>query len=86
MNVYRLCSGKDILGFDSAGTCRNSLGSHATRAYDVATLLLSVIALESSCVRLTLRVKLCGRGPRAEADAARRLPHVSRRAASGVPP
>ena len=38
------------------------------------------------CVRLTLRVKLCGRGPRAEADAARRLPHVSRRAAGGVPP
>ena len=37
-------------------------------------------------VRLTLRVKLCGRGPRAEADAARRLPHVSRRAAGGVPP
>jgi hypothetical protein len=27
----------------------------------------------------TLRVKLHGRGPRAEADAARRLPHVSRR-------
>jgi hypothetical protein len=26
---------------------------------------------------LTLRVKLCGRGPRAEADAARRLPHVT---------
>jgi len=24
-------------------------------------------------VRLTLRVKLCGQGPRAEADAARRL-------------
>ena len=39
-----------------------------------------------SFVRLTLRVKLCGRGPRAEADAARRLPHVSRRAAGGVPP
>ena len=37
-------------------------------------------------IRLTLRVKLCGRGPRAEADAARRLPHVSRRAAGGVPP
>ena len=37
-------------------------------------------------VDLTLRVKLCGRGPRAEADAARRLPHVSRRAAGGVPP
>ena len=37
-------------------------------------------------VRLTLRVKLCGRGPGAEADAARRLPHVSRRAAGGVPP
>jgi hypothetical protein len=30
-------------------------------------------------VRLTLRVKLHGRGLRAEADAARRLPHVSRR-------
>ena len=27
-----------------------------------------------SLVRLTLRVKLCGRGPSAEADAARRLP------------
>ena len=39
-----------------------------------------------SLVWLTLRVKLCGRGPRAEADAARRLPHVSRRAAGGVPP
>ena len=37
-------------------------------------------------VGLTLRVKLCGRGPGAEADAARRLPHVSRRAAGGVPP
>ena len=37
-------------------------------------------------IRLTLRVKLCGRGLRAEADAARRLPHVSRRAAGGVPP
>ena len=37
-------------------------------------------------VGLTLRVKLCGRGPRVEADAARRLPHVSRRAAGGVPP
>ena len=37
-------------------------------------------------VGLTLRVKLCGRGLRAEADAARRLPHVSRRAAGGVPP
>ena len=37
-------------------------------------------------VRLTLRVKLCGRGPHAEADAARRLPHVSRRAAGGVLP
>ena len=37
-------------------------------------------------IGLTLRVKLCGRGPRAEADAARRLPHVSRRAAGGVPP
>ena len=37
-------------------------------------------------VHLTLRVKLCGRGLRAEADAARRLPHVSRRAAGGVPP
>ena len=37
-------------------------------------------------VRPTLRVKLCGRGPGAEADAARRLPHVSRRAAGGVPP
>ena len=34
----------------------------------------------------TLRVKLCGRGPGAEADAARRLPHVSRRDAGGVPP
>ena len=38
------------------------------------------------CVRPTLRLKLCGRGPRAEADAARRLPHVTRRAAGGVPP
>lgn len=37
-------------------------------------------------VRLTLRLKLCGRGLRAEDDAARRLPHVSRRAAGGVPP
>jgi len=27
-----------------------------------------------SLVGLTLRVKLCGQGPRAEADAARRLP------------
>jgi hypothetical protein len=42
--------------------------------------------LDGPCVRLTLRVKLHGRGPRAEADAARRLPHVSRRAAGGVPP
>ena len=37
-------------------------------------------------VGLTLRVKLCGQGPGVEADAARRLPHVSRRAAGGVPP
>ena len=37
-------------------------------------------------VDLTLRVKLCVPGPGAEADAARRLPHVSRRAAGGVPP
>ena len=28
-------------------------------------------------VRLTLRVKLCGRGPRAEADAARRSPPLT---------
>ena len=41
---------------------------------------------DAACVRLTPRVKLCGRGLRAEADAARRLPHVSRRAAGGVPP
>ena len=41
---------------------------------------------ELASVHLTLRVKLCGRGPGAEADAARRLPHVSRRAAGGVPP
>ena len=40
----------------------------------------------ASAVWLTLRVKLCGRGPCAEADAARRLPHVSRRDAGGVPP
>jgi hypothetical protein len=33
----------------------------------------------NSLVRLTFRVKLHGRGPRAEADAARRSPHVSRR-------
>ena len=33
-----------------------------------------------------LGVKLHGRGPVAEADAARRLPHVSRRAAGGVTP
>lgn len=31
-------------------------------------------------------VKLRGRGPRAEADAARRSLHVSRRVAGGVPP
>ena len=37
-------------------------------------------------VGLTLHAKLCGRGPGAEADAARRSPHVSRRAAGGVPP
>jgi hypothetical protein len=37
-------------------------------------------------VRLTLQFKPHGQGPRAEADAARRLPHVSRRAAGGVPP
>ena len=42
--------------------------------------------LRNRDVDLTLRVKLCGRGLRAEADAARRLPHVSRRAAGGVPP
>jgi hypothetical protein len=30
--------------------------------------------VEQFCVRLTLRVKLCGRGLRAEADAAWRLP------------
>jgi hypothetical protein len=35
---------------------------------------------------LTLRLKLRGRGLRAEADAARRLPHVTWRAAGGVPP
>ena len=41
---------------------------------------------ERNHVGLTLRVKLCGRGLRAEADAAHRLPHMSRRAAGGVPP
>ena len=39
-----------------------------------------------SFVSPTLHAKLCGRGPGAEADAARRSPHVSRRAAGGVPP
>jgi hypothetical protein len=32
------------------------------------------LGISDTFVRLTLRVKLCGRGPRAEADAARRLP------------
>ena len=44
------------------------------------------LVFDCAFVGLTLRVKLCGRGLRAEADAARRLPHVSRSAAGGVPP
>ena len=52
---------------------------------DSIVLFWLLVALVAG-IRLTLRVKLCGRGPRVEADAARRLPHVSRRAAGGVPP
>ena len=39
----------------------------------------------ASYVGLTLRAELRG-GSGVEADAARRLPHVTRRAAGGVPP
>ena len=51
--------------------CYLIFGPFNGRAYTFASALMT---LQLFCVRLTLRVKLCGRGLRAEADAARRLP------------
>jgi hypothetical protein len=75
-NLARSVPATQLVQMEQVGAC-DDLSSYSP-AHQTQQGVTGVGATRHEVfVRLTLRLKLCGQGLRAEADAARRLPHVT---------